>query len=402
MHWLRRRFSKSRHDRRYFQTDWRQASIIYVLKWGGLGSVLTTRPFLQMLRSVVGKSRKIVYITSSSNAHLVERMGLVDQILVLDPAKFATIATLRLAKRLRSTVPSVFFDLQIHTHRRLARRIAWLSGASRRFGFFRPRERLPRSYHGIYANPFAPVDQLYREMALPFGAANVEPIRDQPLAISPVDDDKAAALLHGWHRAGERLLIVNPNASATAYVRRWPISYYSQSIAMLIREVPRLKIALIGSAAEASYVRSLEATLPPHGDRVRNFAGLTSLGSLMALLSRADCVLSNDSGPLHLALALEVPVVGLFGPVHPNHNAQLGHKRRKIILYKPMLCSPCVHYASPPPCGGDNRCMTSIAPQHAVDACLRFLSDRHPRERASLSEWRFDGPMREGALMPMG
>jgi ADP-heptose:LPS heptosyltransferase len=329
-------------------------------------------------------------------------MGLVDQILVFNPKTFAVIAMLRLAKRLRGARPSVFFDLQIHTHRRLARRIAWLSGASRRFGFFRPREALPRSYHGIYANPFAPVDQLYREMAQPFGSATAEPLFNHSLAISGADDSRAAALLHGWRHSGERLLIVNPNASETAYVRRWPIAHYSQAIAALLRAVPGLKVALIGSDTEADYVQSLAATLPTHGKRVRNFAGLTSLGSLMALLVRADCLLSNDSGPLHLALALEVPVVGLFGPVHPNHNAQLGHKKRKIILYKPMLCSPCVHYASPPPCGGDNRCMTSIAPQHAVDACLSFLSDRHPRERDSLSEWHFDDAMREGALMSMG
>ena len=329
-------------------------------------------------------------------------MGLVDQVLVLDPKRFTVIVMLRLAKRLRRVRPSIFFDLQIHTHRRLARRIAWLSGASRRFGFFRPRESLPDAYHGIYANPFAPVDQLYREMAQQLGSGNAEPMRNRPLTISEVDDNRAVALLQGWFRSGERLLIVNPNASATAYVRRWPIAHYSQAISTLLRKVPGLKVGLIGSDAEADYVQTLDAMLSAHGDRVRNFAGLTSLGSLMALLSRADCMLSNDSGPLHLALALEVPVVGLFGPVHPNHNAQLGHKKRKIILYKPILCSPCVHYVSPPPCGGDNRCMKLITPESVVHACLNFLSDRHAHERNSPAEWRFDDAMQEGAFSPMG
>jgi ADP-heptose:LPS heptosyltransferase len=362
---------------------------IYVLKWGGLGSALATWPFLQALRQKFSPPHRIIYITSASNAPLIERMGLVDQILVLEPRGFLTLSTLRLVRQLRRASPALFFDLQIHTHRRLAARIARRSKARQHFAFFRPREHPVGDGYRIYANPFAPVDQLYLEMARLAGA---EPVRQQPwrrLAVNQRDDNFAAALLHGWVSARDHLLIVNPNASATAYVRRWPLSHYAEAIRILLKDMPRLKIALIGAAAEAGYVAGLRRLLPADERRVKNLAGLTSLGSLMALLSRADCLLSNDSGPLHLAIALGVPVVGLFGPVHPDHNARLGRTERKIVLYQPVLCSPCVHYVAAPPCGGDNLCMKMIAPANAAAAC-RVLIDAAPSSsRPVAQEWLF-------------
>ena len=375
------------------------APSLCVLKWGGLGSVLTTRPFLRALRERFGRSRQIIFITSAANAPLVKRMGLVDEICLLDPRRFPATATIALARRLRRKAPAAFFDLQIHTHRRLAAMISCLSGAPRRFAFFRPRERPSPACHAIFANPFAPVDELYLEMARQAGAAPTPGEAWRRLAISQKDHDRAAALLHGWLGARDHLLIVNPNASATAYVRRWPLAHYAKAIGILLRDLPGLKIALIGAAEEAAYVADLHRLLPSGEARVKNFAGLTSLGGLMALLSRADCLLSNDSGPLHLALALETPVVGLFGPVHPGHNARLGRPERKIILYQPMLCSPCVHYAANPPCGGDNLCMQSIEPENAAAACRALLSKnplaatRIPQKFSSLDRHAHDNAL---------
>ncbi len=367
----------------------RAAPPLCVLKWGGLGSVLTTRPFLQALRDRFGNKRQIIYITSASNADLVERMNLADRILILEPNGFPFIRTLRLGRALRREKPAMFFDLQIHTHRGLGRTLARLSGAQRRLSFFRARETIPRDGHGVFANPFAPVEQLYLEMARLVGATHPPSEPHHALLIGRADEDQAHALLHGWLSGRDRLLVVNPNASATAYVRRWPLASYAEAISVLLDHVPRLRVALIGSSSERDYVGKLHQMVATPGNAVRNFAGLTTLGSLMALITRADCVLSNDSGPLHLALALGARVVGLFGPVHPNHNAHLGPPERKIILYHPVLCSPCVHHVAVPPCGGNNLCMQLITPEDVVAACGRYLSDTSTRTDRVSRQWRF-------------
>lgn len=360
-----------------------------VLKWGGLGSVLTTRPFLQALRDHFGKERTIIYITSAFNAELVERMNLVDRIVVLEPNGFPILQTLLLGRALRIERTGMFFDLQIHTHRRLGRILARLSGAPRRFSFFRARETAPCDGYEVFANPFAPVDQLYLEMARLAGAKHPPSEPHHALLISRADEDKAHALLHGWLGAYDRLLIVNPNASKTAYVRRWPLTSYAETISVLLGQTPRLRVALIGSSSERDYVGKLHQMVATSGNAVRNFAGMTTLGSLMALITRADCVLSNDSGPLHLALALGARVVGLFGPVHPDHNVHLGLPERKIILYRPVLCSPCVHHVAAPPCGGDNRCMQLIAIEDVVAACGKHLSDTSTIKEYAFPQWQF-------------
>ncbi len=375
-------FARKRHVSAH-----RTAPPLCVLKWGGLGSVLTTRPFLQALRDHFGKARQIIYITSAANAGLVERMNLADRVLILEPNGSPLLRTLRLGRALRSEKPAMFFDLQIHTHRGLGRTLARLSGAHRRFGFFRARETIRRNGQGIFANPFAPLDQLYLEMARLAGATHPPSEPRRALWISHADEDKAGALLHGWLSARDRLLIVNPNASATALVRRWPLASYAEAIGVLLAQVPRLRVALIGAASERDYVGKLHQMVAPSGNAVRNFAGLTTLGSLMALITRADCVLSNDSGPLHLALALGARVVGLFGPVHPDHNAHLGPPARKIILYHPVLCSPCVHHVAVPPCGGNNLCMQLIAPEDVVAACRRHLSDISATPGRTFRQW---------------
>jgi hypothetical protein len=81
--------------------------------------------------------------------------------------------------------------------------------------------------------------------------------------------------------------------------------------------------------------------------------------------------------------------VGLFGPVHPDHNAHLGSPERKIILYRPVLCSPCVHHVAVPPCGGDNRCMQLIAIEDVVAACGKHLSDTSTIKEYAFPQWQF-------------
>lgn len=363
---------------------------ICVLKWGGLGSVITTRPMLDALRAAFGRTHRIVYVTSTVNAPLVARMGLTDQVFVLNPDGCTTASLFRMRSRLRQAGVTIFLDLQIHTHRRLASIVARLSGAKERFGFFRPRERPLAADFAIYANPFAPLDRLYLAMAHRLGASlPVGRARADSLEIGVAERNEAQALLQGWLPGSAKLLIVNPNASPNAYVRRWPLSSHAETCSILLRKIPGLRVLLIGSQAETDYVAELARLLAGAGNRVKNVAGLTSLGALLALLQRADCLLSVDSGPLHLGVALDVPVVGLFGPVHPDHNARLGRSARKIILYQPVLCSPCVHQVEIPPCQGENICMKSINPDNVANACHSLIFAEPAASRQIEQEWHF-------------
>ena len=94
------------------------------------------------------------------------------------------------------------------------------------------------------------------------------------------------------------------------------------------------------------------------GDRVFNLAGQLSLGGLFALLEGAACMITNDTGPMHMAWALDTPTVCLFGPVDPRHYAWQGSGVE--VIYKRIYCSPCVYEVDEPPCHGNNVCMKLI------------------------------------------
>jgi len=104
-----------------------------------------------------------------------------------------------------------------------------------------------------------------------------------------------------------------------------------------------------------------------------NLAGETDLGMLIALLERAALVITNDSGPAHLADAVGTPTIVLFGPESPDHYGPLGE--RSTAFHAGLYCSPCLNAANTKiaPCGGRNVCMQLIPGQDVLEATLSLL-----------------------------
>jgi ADP-heptose:LPS heptosyltransferase len=167
-------------------------------------------------------------------------------------------------------------------------------------------------------------------------------------------------------------LVVNPNASDLMVERRWPADRFVALISRLL-ERRELSIVLIGSPTERAYVSTLfEQVAGPGRGLVVNLAGELSLGGLFALLEKARCVVTNDTGPMHMAWALGVPTVALFGPVDPQH---YGYSGPGVELhYRKVYCSPCVHEIDVPPCGGNNVCMQRIGVEEVIASIDRALT----------------------------
>lgn len=367
-------------------------STFIIFKRGGMGSVLTSMPFVASLKASAPAAR-ILFVTDRGNQELVERCRIADDVVVIDRPRPLVRArrTLALVGKMRHSAPAVFFDLQLHTYRRSAAWLAAASGAALRVGFFRPGDSLRQHWFDtlILANMFAPVHELYLQMARAIGCAAPDAAVSVPLRVDADDRAEAAALLDGWGAPRRHLLVVNPNTSSKATVRRWPLAHFHDAIARIMAQRDDVRIALIGAAEEFGLVERLRVSLGAPADRVRNLAGRTSLGGLLAVLQRADCLLTNDSGPFHFGVALGAPTVGLFGPVHPDHYARMGRPETTIIFYHPMMCSPCVHVVRTPPCGGDNQCMQTITPEEVSDACLLLLAGRRGGGHRAAPGWQF-------------
>jgi len=114
------------------------------------------------------------------------------------------------------------------------------------------------------------------------------------------------------HRTRSLLIGVNPGGDRLN--RRWNPDCFSQTARRLLDTYPA-RIVLLGCPAEASMAKNMENMIG--SEHVVNLSGRTSLHDLCYMIGRFDLLLTNDSGPMHIAAAAGTPVVGIFGPENP-------------------------------------------------------------------------------------
>jgi len=145
----------------------------------------------------------------------------------------------------------------------------------------------------------------------------------------------------------------------------WPAERFAGALNRLAsgRDV---EVVLFGTPAEGEVSKAICAGLerPPV-----DLTGRTSVGELAPLLSRCSAFLGNDSGAMHVAAAVGLPVVAVFGPTDPGGTAPVT-PRVAVIQEKPY-CSPCFLRR----CPTDHRCMTRIAPERVADCLLRVVAE---------------------------
>jgi ADP-heptose:LPS heptosyltransferase len=165
--------------------------------------------------------------------------------------------------------------------------------------------------------------------------------------------DKVPRLAAGGVKIG-----VNINASLLSYNRRWPAKKYRTLIELLQRDRPRLSIFLVGGPGDVDYVRAFIDSCP-NKEKLIPVAGRLDLLELTYALSRLDVLITNDSGPLHIAESVGTPVVAFFGPETPNLYGPLS--ANSLVFYRELFCSPCLNtYNQKRSRCTNNRCLRLI------------------------------------------
>jgi heptosyltransferase-2 len=159
------------------------------------------------------------------------------------------------------------------------------------------------------------------------------------------------------------LFILNPGAFYGS-AKRWPVEKYIE-LAKLLQENYSPEILIIGSAQEVELANAIDASLEK---KLVILAGKTSLRQLVGVLSRAALCVTNDSGPMHMANALKVPTVALFGPTDPEVTAPF--QEPSVYIKKDVPCWPCAYRE----CLFDHRCMRDISSEEVFKACKKLLS----------------------------
>ncbi|MDO9577481.1 MAG: lipopolysaccharide heptosyltransferase II [Candidatus Cloacimonadales bacterium] len=149
--------------------------------------------------------------------------------------------------------------------------------------------------------------------------------------------------------------------------------YPTEQLAEMINSLDeKFNIFLLGSAAEKNLISDLRKLL---NRPIINFVGKLNIAELISFMQKADAVISNDSGPMHIAAALQKPQIAIFGATNP----RLGFaplNKKAIVLIADLACQPCSLH------GGKNcplthfNCMQSISPQKIKTELLRILSEK--------------------------
>ena len=144
-------------------------------------------------------------------------------------------------------------------------------------------------------------------------------------------------------------------------------------VADRLAERPDVRIVLTGGPGERELVGSIATRL---AHPALNAAGATTLGQLAALYARCALVLGSDSGPLHLAAAVDAPSVHLYGPVSPVKFGPWGDPSRHVVLRTTWPCAPCDRLDWPAAALPQHACMTAITPDAVLRAADSLLSVR--------------------------
>lgn len=313
---------------------------ILLVKLWGMGNLVLLYPVFTRIREAYPNAR-IVLLTLECNRSLGERHPGIDEVLPLriDSWRGVAFGFPGLVRRLRRQRPDLVLDFEQFCH--LSGILAQLSGGAQRIGFGLPGTSRGGAYHvRVGYREDRHMGEVFTDIAR---AAGVRPFayRLEPVPVTDEEERAAEARVGAADEDVERVLI-HAGSGDNFPGRRWPAESYAEVAARLLDRDPRVRILLSGVASEVGLVESIRAELPR--DRTVDLAGATTLGELAAILGRCRLVLSNDTGPVHLAGAMGVPVFGFYGPNTPVLYGPLGARAHAFYLALP--CSPCITNAN--------------------------------------------------------
>jgi len=158
--------------------------------------------------------------------------------------------------------------------------------------------------------------------------------------------------------------------AAYGQAKRWPPDRVAAVIGYLASR--GVRAVLVGADADRSTARAIESALPA-GVRPIDLVGRTTLRELAGVLARCAAFVSNDSGAMHVAAALGVPVTAIFGPTNEHETSPEGPAAHDVIL-RDVFCRPCMLRD----CPIDHRCMKRIGVDEVVASVEKHLAVRSP------------------------
>lgn len=329
---------------------------ILVVNVNWLGDVIFSSAVFKALREKYPAS-KISCLAALRVREILESIPAIDEIIIYDEkdehkSLWAKLGLIRDLSRRR-------FNVAFLLHRSLTRALlVFLAGIPQRVGY----DTKSRGIFLTHRIKVPSTDSVHRadyylNVLESFGV----PVHDRAsfLAVPALAESQVQDILKS-HGVGENDFVIVIHPGGNWDLKRWPPANFGLLIDQLMKDV-RVKIIIAGADSDRSLVGEITAYL------VRKpvvLAGEINLQQFMALAKRADCMVSADSGPIHIASSVGTPVVGIFGPTDPKITGPRGSGRAVILRYD-VGCNrqPCYYLQCP-----DNVCMQTVNVRKVFDA----------------------------------
>lgn len=311
---------------------------ILLIKFWGIGNIFMLLPSIKALRNTFPEAA-IDFLTLEFNREALITLGVVDRITTIDTGStFRFFSTWRAAVR---TLASKHYDLAIDFEQfaRFAALVAFQSGARRTIGF----STSGQHRHHLFTDRVPYNDMIH--ITRSFYA-----LTEQVGVQKPFTPDSALPSIESLNTEGGKVLdkhgissssplvILHIGTSRNFQERRWPPQRYAE-LAELLIEHYGFRVILTGLPEEAQITHRAKQQMKSYG-MVYDLAGQLSFSDYFALITVADLVISADTSSIHMASAVNTPVVGLYGPNTPRLYGPWAENG--LSLYAGFSCSPCI------------------------------------------------------------
>lgn len=318
---------------------------ILVVAPSWIGDAILAQPLLSLLKRG-NPSARIEMLAPDWSAPLLSRMTEVDAVIAspLRHGEFKLAARRALGRQLSG---AGFTHAYVLPNSWKSALIPFFAGIERRIGYHgESRYLLLNERHRLDVALHPQLVQRYAALA-----GDLPATLPAPRLSSSVEQQRAARLALNLPLDAAPLIFC-PGAEYGP-AKRWPARHFA-ALARLVAAPPN-PVWLVGSAADAGPGDAIAAEAD---GAALNLCGRTTLPQAIDLIATARCVVSNDSGLMHVAAALERPLVALYGSSSPSYTPPLSPRAR--IVSKDLACSPCFKRECPL---GHFDCMNGLSPQ---------------------------------------
>jgi heptosyltransferase-2 len=345
---------------------------ILIIRLDKIGDVLLSTPAIKALRDAYPKSY-IAFLARPYARQIVNGNPYLDKVLLYNKRgkEKGILGNLEFIKELKTGQ----FDLAVMLHpTRRSHLLAFIAGIPERLGYDRKwgfllTKRIPHTKQfGLKSETDYTLDLLRY-----IGVESKDKALYMP--VNTVSEDKVMHIFrYNGIKDGDIVVVVHPGASCPS--KRWPARNFA-TVADRLAEKHRAKIIVIAGEDESAIGNSVAKAIKAG---CVDLSGRTTVGDLASIFKRSSLLISNDSGPVHVACAMGTPVVAIFGRsdrgLSPGRWGPSG--RDDIVLHKDVGCTICLAHR----CRRGFRCLEAITSDEVLDAADRILARRHSTFKA--------------------